>query len=294
MSRKDIFAFVEGWSDRYFYDRVCEVGCAGIGLAPEVRTASELPGGTGGKQALVEFFLYLRRAKLLLHNFLGKKLAIVFFVDKDIDDILKIQKRSHHFIYTEHYHLENYFYLNTNICETAAVVSALDLHSVEGVIGNQQAWMQRAATEWKEWVKLCTVARLLRVAGIYNFSVTSRVHAGPYQPLNTGQLAAFIGQLQVASGLSPLQFKRRIDRVSALIDRIYATGQHDRVFKGSWYGGFLSLDLKSAAGGRAYNANGIEERVKTAALAKLDFTQPWAEYFTNSVSSLAHALQQMI
>jgi len=107
-------------------------------------------------------------------------------------------------------------------------------------------------------------------------------------------LLAFIGQLQVASGLSPLQFKRRIDRVSALIDRIYATGQHDRVFKGSWYGGFLSLDLKSAAGGRAYNANGIEERVKTAALAKLDFTQPWAGYFTNSVSSLAHALQQMI
>jgi hypothetical protein len=293
MSRKDIFAFVEGWSDRYFYDRICEVGCAGLSLEPEVRTASELPGGTGGKKALIEFFLYLRRAKLLLHDFIGKRTAIIFFVDKDIDDILKIRKRSNHFIYTEHYHLENYVFLNTDICETAAAVSALDLDSVKGVIGNQTAWMQRAATEWKEWVKLCTVARLLGVTGIYNFSVTSRINAGPYQPLDTIQLAAFIGQLQSASGLAPLQFQRRMNRVSALIDRIYATGQHDRVFKGGWYGGFLSLDLKTAAGGRAYSQNAIEERVKTASLAKLDFTRPWAGYFTNSVSSLAQALQQM-
>jgi hypothetical protein len=293
ISKKDVFAFVEGWSDRYFYDKVCVVGCGGLGLASEVRTASELPSGTGGKQALTEFFLYLRSAKLLLHNFKGKKLAIIFFVDKDIDDILQVQKKSKHLIYTEHYHLENYFFRNIDICEVAAAVASLDIQSVREAIGNQQAWMQRAATEWKDWVRLCTLARILKVSGIYNFSVPSRVNAGPYQPLIPGQLAAFVGQLQISSGLAAPQFKRRMDRVDALVDRIYGAGQHDRVFKGSWYGGFLSLDLRKAAAGRAYNANGIEEKFETAALAKLDFTQPWAEYLTNRVSSISQSLQEL-
>jgi hypothetical protein len=154
--------------------------------------------------------------------------------------------------------------------------------------------MQRAAAEWKEWVKLCIIARLLSVPGIYNFSVPSKVHAGPYEPLDSALLAKLSAQLENASGLSTPQFKRRADRVSALVERIYALGQHDRLFKGSWYGGFLSVDLARAARGRAYNANGIKDRFVAAALAKLDFTQQWADDIRTSVSLVVRALQELV
>lgn len=100
MSRIDIFVFVEGWGDRYFYDKLCRLVSGKFSATFQVRTSQEIGVNTSGKSALLDFFAYLRSKKLLFHEFKGKKLAVVFFADKDIDDIQRIQKRSYHFIYT--------------------------------------------------------------------------------------------------------------------------------------------------------------------------------------------------
>lgn len=290
VSRNDVFAFIEGWSDRYFYDRVCEHACRGTGLTYDVRTAQELPAGTGGKTALVGFFLRLRRRKMLLHEFKGKKLAIIFFLDKDIDDLMKLRRRSKHIIYTEFYELENHLIRQTNLCEVAAAAASLDVESIRAVIGDQSEWMFRAATEWKDWVKLCATAQLLNANCGCTYSSHSQINDGPYGGVNGARLSRLAGELRVATGLPLNEFQAIVDRMSVRIDRIYASSRHDRVFKGKWYAKFLAEDVRRAADGRPYNGNGLETRVHAIAGAKLDFGQAWAGYFKVRISSVIQAL----
>src|ERR1035437_1610354 len=87
-SRHQLFAFVEGPSDRFFYDRICAVASSGSGVTYQIVTAAELPGGTGGKPGLLNFHSELATRKKLFHNFKGKFIGAIFFFDKDVDDLL--------------------------------------------------------------------------------------------------------------------------------------------------------------------------------------------------------------
>jgi hypothetical protein len=170
MSRIDVFVFVEGKSDRYFYDRICETATAGTGLSHEVRTADELDLPSKGKAALLQFFCYLRRRRLLAHDFKGKKLCTVFFADKDVDDFLKRVKRSSHLVYTKYYHFENYLMRYTDLADVSAATASLDVNSMRNTLGDQERWRRRAADEWKDWVKLCitTIAADARCPEVTN------------------------------------------------------------------------------------------------------------------------------
>ena len=94
ISSAELFIFVEGrQSDPYFYARICET-VHGLGSRYAICLAEELPGGTGGKQALLNFYEYLRKRKALLSSLAGQRTASVFFLDKDIDD-MQHRKKAH-------------------------------------------------------------------------------------------------------------------------------------------------------------------------------------------------------
>jgi hypothetical protein len=82
MSSSRVFCFVEGFSDRYVYSRIIEAECIARNVKYEVVTAEELPGGAGGKPALLGFFDYAKRAALLKDDFQGKQTASLFFLIK--------------------------------------------------------------------------------------------------------------------------------------------------------------------------------------------------------------------
>ena len=56
MSSARIFAFVEGRLDRPFFDRLLSQVCNPVAIAYKVFAMKELPGGTGGKSALLATF----------------------------------------------------------------------------------------------------------------------------------------------------------------------------------------------------------------------------------------------
>lgn len=291
LSRVDLHAFVEGWSDRYFYDKICQRVCRETAMKSHVRTAGELPGETGGKTSLLRFFEYMRRKKLLLQEFKGHRFALIFFLDKDIDDLRRRQKQSNHLIYTEYYHLENYFFRYADLIEVSAAAASLDADSIRAVLGDQRLWMVRVANEWKEWVKLCSAAQLLDARVGCGYSRPSQIHHAPYGALNIAAANALADQLEMTCGLTVVQFRRLIARNSQRIDRIYIAGQHDRVFKGEWYARFLAEDIRKAAAGRAYNANGLESRLLSAIPLSLDVDQAWAGHFKSPISFLVRQLQ---
>src|SRR5438477_11201049 len=87
MSGATLFVLVEGKTDRFFYATLTEAVCSVSGTTYQICSAQELPAGTGGKEALLSFFQYLRSRGLLVDSFKVKKTAAIFFLDKDIDDI---------------------------------------------------------------------------------------------------------------------------------------------------------------------------------------------------------------
>jgi hypothetical protein len=123
MSRTQIFAFVEGQTDPYFYDKICEAVCQPSTVSYEIRRAQELPGGTGGKVALLALYDYLRRMSSLLDNFKGKTTGVLIFLDKDVDDLLRIQRRSEHIVYTKYYDLENHLFIHGNLTEASTLTT---------------------------------------------------------------------------------------------------------------------------------------------------------------------------
>ena len=120
LSTNNLFVFVEGWSDRYFYDTLAESRCTPVGLSHRVSTAQEISTRSVGKSGLLEFFEYLRRRGRLLSELQGKKTAIMFCFDKDVDDFRRVTKRSLHVFYTEHYDIENHLCIHGNILSAAA------------------------------------------------------------------------------------------------------------------------------------------------------------------------------
>lgn len=290
MSRNQIFAFVEGQTDPYFYDRICESVCQPLGVSYEIRRAQELPGGTGGKAALLALYEYLKRMSSLLDNFKDKSTGTIIFLDKDVDDLLRKQRRSEHIVYTKYYDLENHLYIHGDLGKAAAASASMERSLVVTRIGNYEQWRQTVAEQWKEWIKLCLFTRKRKINSECNYSVASRINNPVHGPVDMIAHHQRVAILESRSGLPPMKFRRAFRNISHFVDGLYARGEHDRIFKGKWYSIFLEQEIKNIAGVRPINANGLVGRLPIALALTLNFDEPWAEHFKEPVRKLIRRL----
>jgi hypothetical protein len=289
MSRIRLFVFVEGWSDRNIYDRICRATCEPLSERYEVRTAAELPSG-GGKDALLAFFTFLRRRGALLHALQGKWTGILFFLDKDIDDILRIKKRSPHVVYTEFYDLENYVFAYGDLVRAGAAAASLDEAAVHAALSPSDAWRRRAALAWLDWLVLCVAARKRRAPCKVTYRRPSPLNSAPWSPTDPNVLAAHEAILQTALNESPPAFAALLASVRRTVIRIARHGAIDRVFKGKWYKYFLAHDLVHAARGRQVNAAGLEDRLVEMLKLTLDVHGAWASRYHFAIKKTLTAM----
>ena len=86
--RTKVFVFVEGFeADPYFYGQFCEQVFGAAACTYEIVGGWRLA-QTGGKTVLMGFHAYLATTHSLLGTFQGKCSVALFFLDKDIDDVL--------------------------------------------------------------------------------------------------------------------------------------------------------------------------------------------------------------
>ena len=287
MSRVRAFVFVEGKSnDSYFYGKICETVFPPANVTYEIVKAQELPGNTGGKQTLIEFFLYLRQKKCLIDSFKGKLTGSIFFLDKDVDDFLRKRRRSAHVVYTRFYDIEGHIFSEGDLGEATAAAASLDGQVARTMIGDYGVWRHQAASKWKEWVKLCLFARKHSINSESSYSRVSQVNTPLHGPLNTISYAQYLALLETRSGLSTAEFSRAYATLSSGVDKRYLSRTFDLVFKGKWYAAFLEAHIRSAAGVRPINSNGLASRLDSAVALTLDFGGHWAEHFKAPLRAL--------
>ena len=288
MSRWTLFVFVESPDiDRYFYSMIVDPVCQREGITYQIVVAEELLGGAGGKQILLGFFDYLRGRSSLIDRFENKTTLSVFFLDKDVDDYRRTKRRSAHVIYTGAYEVENYLFMFGDLCQAVGASGSLDISSVHSCIGGYSQWRKHAASNWKDWVKLCLFSTARNVASSCNYRrYMSPINQGCYGALLTNEYGHKLATIQRQSGIPLDQFKKSFKRLSQHVDRLYETDRYDIVFKGKWYAPFILEDVSKIAGSKRYNRTGIQERLLNCLASSLNFGDAWAETFREPIRRL--------
>ncbi len=287
MSFEVLYVFVEGYTDRYVYSRITDSECQKLGIPYTIVAAEEVPDGAGGKRALLELFDFLRLRSSLIRNFKGKTTVCIFFLDKDTDDFLKTKRKSEHLVYTRTYELENYLFIHGNLTEAAAASASLDIGSIRAGLGDYAEWRRKAATKWKEWVKLCLFSQIHGIQSAINYRCKSRVNKELCGPLDSNLCEQWRLTLERKSGLPSGRFKVLFARISRKIDRMYRENQHDLIFKGKWYAHFLAYDIEKIANTKAFQSRRLEKRLLTALAQTLNLDGDWTHDFRSPIRRLA-------
>jgi hypothetical protein len=293
MSRVQLFAFVEGFTDRPFYDRICALECVESACPYEVCTATELSSNAGGKTAVLKFHDYLRRKRLLRTDFKGKIFTTIFFVDKDVDDLRRSCRRSNHINYTAHYHLENYWFLNGDLHSSFAVAGGFSVSQVRYAIGHATTWRTLVAERWRQWVELCVFTAMYPCPCDIRYANLSKINESVFGEVDANAAAAAYARVRDASGMEDITFERRWRKASKAVEKLYSKGCHDAVFKGKWYGQFLMAEAERLAAGSRYNRNGFLDRLIGALMSSLDFSADWAASLRERVRGLIAGLPSM-
>jgi len=286
MSHEVVYVFVEGYTDRYLYSRITDCECRRPGIPYRIVPAEEVPNGQGGKRTLLRLFDFLSIRSALIDEFKGKTTVCIFFLDKDLDDFLGSKRKSQHVVYTKTYELENYFFIHGDLMEAAAASGSLDIQSIRTGLGDWTEWRHNAAIQWKEWVKLCFFAQIHGIQSEVNYGCKSRVNKEVYGPIDRNKCKSCRSILERKSGLSVPQFRASFARMRRKVDRMYREGEHDLVFKGTWYAHFLAYDIRKIANSRRFESQRLERRLVATLAQTLDLDEDWADHFRLPIRTL--------
>ncbi len=294
MSSIEIFAFVESPKhDPYFYGKLCEISLSSTGLYYKIMTAYDIPNSCEGKTSLLDLFRYLSDRNSLIDNFKGKKTGIIFFLDKDIDDITNKKIESNHVIYTYFYCIENHLIENGDLKEGCAMATAMDPQVVSRSIGNQVAWLHDTAQKWKEWVKICVFAKtILSEKCPYNYDRPSQINNPLTGSVDRSKYDLAIAALKNASGFPEDLFSIEYEKVSNLVDSFYQKGEQGKLFKGNWHEYFLDDHLKRLSEETSGRKPGLGQTIFHCMAGTLDFKAAWARHFIKPIEKIAGMVRE--
>jgi hypothetical protein len=280
MSDTHLFVFVEGDNnDPYFYGQLCSKVLSETGVSYKIYTSKSIPGSSTGKTALIGLFEYLKENSLLLNELHGKKTGILFFLDKDLDDILNKQIDSEHVTYTYYYEVENHIIEHGDLKEGCAAAASMDPQEIDRCIGNQAEWLRQAAQKWKEWVKFCVFSRLSKSERSLNYSRPSQFNVPRTGDVDMIQYEEKLSLLRSESKLSADEFLVEFNRISRIVEDLYQEGKHGNIFKGKWYSYFLADQIRQVAETTPGYVDGIEQQIIRHVANTLDFNAAWTDYF---------------
>jgi len=268
ISRHQLFVFVEGQSDLFFYGEICSIVCNSkqqyhIYSVNKTQFCNDEfhDKQLSGKSGLIDLFACFQKNSLLTIHFKGEKKVAIFFLDKDVDDLLGKQIDSEHLIYTEYYDVENHIFKEGNVIKGTASAIGMTTQEVCEKILNSHNWMSEVATQWKLYVKLCFFA------------------------VRTGTT---VEECRYGRDVLPQTFNSTCEsnfssdenylKYSKLLDDLYDQRKHDLVFKGKWYASLLDRELTNAAG--------KHEKILSCVQTTLDFNAAWAEHFKQPLRTL--------
>lgn len=261
ISAVQVFAFVEGRLDRPFFDRLVAQACSQRGTTYRVYAMKELPGGTGGKVALMSTFKQFKRNGVLACRPFGKSMTCMFFADKDSDDFTRKRLRSPHFIYSPTYDLEGHLFSCGDLTGAISAACGVTMEQARLLLPDPKDWLNRLALNWQEWIALCLVSQANGVSVGCTFDRTSQVNINPFDSADDEKVNTFKSILAKALNIddSELEIEYQTARRSVRVS--IEAGRPLRYFKGKWLSHLIQRHLEGQARVPDANISGVGERV---------------------------------
>jgi hypothetical protein len=279
VSCNSLWFLVEGRDDKVFLSNICAQNQSAGSLPYTLALADEIDGAAAkGKQALLMLYRKLRSKQLLLTDFKGKRTAVVFFLDKDIDDLLRTKAKSDHVIYTDLFCMENYLCACGHIASALAAAEGLDVAAVKQSIGpTASGWCRRVVNRWREWTEYCVLVAFRRIPRCPNYGTKgSLFHPEALGPCNDIRAQEYWSRAQHNSGMTPTQFAAARRKVAQKVENVFRAHKHDAVFNGLWYIRLLIEEGRSIAGG-ARQARATPKSLVASLLTTLDYSAAWSK-----------------
>lgn len=291
ISRFQVFAFVEGKiTDPFFYGRICESVCLPLNNSYKINRSTDFLDGSGGKEVLKIFFLYLQRKNALISNFKGKKTGAIFFLDKDIDDLLNKKRKSEHVVYSRYYDIENQIFIEGDLINGISGATSMDRQEVLRIFNDYDTLLISTALLWKCWVKLCVFTAKKKIHCVCNYRVPSKINNPLTGNIDQTLFSNHIQTIQQNLGYSNQKFRNSFRRIENIIDSLYLNGNQDLVFKGKWYAILLALIIKDRVANIPIDSSDLEGKLKSCMMMSLNFNGPWAYYYKEPVEKLIRKL----
>ena len=224
-------------------------------------------------------YRHLEAADSLTERSKGKESWCLFYLDKDVDDILGETVLSSHIVYAPCYTVENALFMYGDVIRAMAAASSLDAVGLTRRIPDKTAWAREKATAWREFVALCLFSQKYGIHTDCTYKCSSSPLHGGVAETVADRLQARKVELQQRSGLTAEQIERKFRASLRMIDRIYRKNQHDSVFNGKWYVPLLMREIEVEAGGEQYSTHALSNGLTAALKATLDFNATWTEHF---------------
>lgn len=283
MSRHQVFVFVEGKeTDGFFVGGLCQRAFASRNHSYQVNTAAELSNEGGGKDVLIKFYRYLRSRRCLDTTLNGKRTQVLFFLDKDLDDFTKEKCRSKHVLYTTFYDIQNHLFRAGDFVRSVACACSVPQDAVRTHPRFGTDWCADATARWRVWATLCFFCQLHRIR-YPNYRVLSQVNMPQNGGVDRGKCRQTFRDIYQRTGWTLPAFSCMFRAAKSTVDRLYARGEADRVFKGKWYSQILELDLREDGQFRNAQIDGVANRMPACLAATLDFGADWARTFVDAL-----------
>ena len=230
----------------------------------------------GGKQAVLALFdLYKAAGILSVSNSHGRR-SVIFCVDKDMDDVAKVLRRSSHVAYTPMADAEACVFAFAD--PVAGLVRATSLSEADAreFVNQHPDPMGDLANIWRAWIQLCALA----------IAHSAHCHVGTTKPSSINHQAyGAVDRAEVAIALRLIRRKSQLPvgrhaslerRVSERIARLYASGNGRRLVGKHWIIPYLRSRLGAFFGNAPIGLANIKHKAPVAYLSALDFSGGWA------------------
>jgi hypothetical protein len=291
MSRIQLFVFVEGDDDPFFYANLCQTALLGTGISYKIYKSKGIRSTYSGKEALIDLFNHLNNTQSLLNVVNEKKTCALFFLDKDVDDLCDRQIISEHIVYTYYYEVENHIVEHGNLNKGCSAAASIDPQEIDCHIEDQAAWLREAAARWKDWVKLCVFSSIKEIRSFINYGHRrSQINAPLTEEIDTKKYEEVLSLLRDKSGLCETEFMNEFEQISNIVEDIYEKGEPGKIFKGKWYAHFLATLIRQVAAIEHGDVDAIEKHIVKSIASTLDFDAPWADYFKQPLRKIIDKL----
>lgn len=287
MSVAQLVILTEGRLDRLFVSGLVAACTEAEGCVTAVRTVREIS-ASGGKKALLAFHDYLRRRRRLQSELAGKHTRVLFFLDKDIDDIRRLKRRSPFVVYTTLFDVESHLFTDGDLVGATAAATTLDRSTVSAALTPVATWTQRVSASWLDWVAVCVFEQKYGVTTRGNYGVCPSPLHQRDGSVDETRLNERLTAMCAASGCDTSSFQERWRAVRTRLAHAFRRGEGDRVFKGKWYAWFVERDIREASVVDC-DLGGLERRLPQHLCHTIDFTAEWAEPLRVFIASHAEA-----